>query len=990
MLFVLFQILIALYVVLVEPFDIPLHHGVQPLSYGEAALATSASIGAQTLVPPSTRHSRPDEQTAVEAGSEVGSSSQPGHCFSSTNPGVHGDFFKFLCNRMVLWELSTDEKPQCQLLRSLWRALAGLHGSADAEDTSWDQTELIKEILCSSGTGASTLGRDTTSQESTPESSQSTPQVQKVSQECRKGQAGKRQRARERSLERTSTVPATPVGSTSTTTSPCSSWTITALDGLATASRSPFFFYNGTVSSRAEVEGTFSSSEEGQSGQPSGRASNLCCRRNKGRYQGRDKSPSFCCQSSWTSTRSFGRGFTSSRKPHVAVEILPEHLLGALQAVCRTLQGTGEGAPRGDHQSQRSVGASEGGLPRDRGESDYDFVRRRARLQGRCHAGSRCKDSGGVGHDDRKPPETHSTGRSGDSGRRRAQGQEAQRRKGQRWCTGYWTIAVHAAFWNAWPVTTEVCADRWADAVVPPLHPSAAVLQWGHSILGDRTYLSPWQASENALALAFELHPNSFQAPVGHSALSSVSSLSRKRREGRVHFAKNVEFITGKFDSSHWHRFHYALDSSLHDENGSTLQSLNRDGVALAAEVPQCATRPLRDHFVSARSSRSSCRSYSFDLDEPEEAGTPSSRVRRVRRREYYDDQSMGQAAMRTELQLGGPGLCQLAPKQLRPDPDEVPIFPDPPMHSDESDVPGQPPRPPMRHFPTWVEELWNILQDEGAVEVAAEGIVLKLSSFYISHRTCTQQDAARLIRLNQHYDTWAEHIIAVWRDFFDHHSPFEIHVVRPRPPIPIRQGVAAIILVVQHPVRHAATVLSVTLLDDLHAPRRRERALSVAIHTDFDAFFVEPMPLKNVRKHRGRDVDIARFRRGDINSLVMNPFECMMGLVIEVPMFLNEQVWWRRVAPRVRPPSPRQPTGRNDGDATALMARRPRPRPPPSSTSHSGSSSSSSDSGSQQEHWRRTVVARLLPFSFPMEILIKWQIALPEPFKFHHKKLIP
>ena len=352
------------------------------------------------------------------------------------------------------------------------------------------------------------------------------------------------------------------------------------------------------------------------------------------------------------------------------------------------------------------------------------------------------------------------------------------------------------------------------------------MLQWGHSILGDRTYLSPWQASENALALAFELHPDCFQAPVGHSALSSVSSPSRKRREGRVHFAKTVEFITGKYDSSHWHKFHYALDSSLHDENGSTSQSLNRDSVALAAEVLQVATRPLRELSVSARSSRSSCPSRSFDIDEPEEAGIPSSRVRRDRRHESHDDQPSGKAAMRNQLQLGGPGLCQLAPKQLRPDPDEVPIFPDPPMHSDDSDVPGMPPRPPMRHFPTWVEELWNILQDEGAVEVAAQGIVLKLSSFYISHRTCTQQDEARLIRLNQHYDTWAEHIIAVWRDLFDHHSPFELHVVRPRPPIPIRQGVAAIILVVQHPVRHAAAVLSVTLLDDLHAPRRRERAL--------------------------------------------------------------------------------------------------------------------------------------------------------------------
>ena len=104
-----------------------------------------------------------------------------------------------------------------------------------------------------------------------------------------------------------------------------------------------------------------------------------------------------------------------------------------------------------------------------------------------------------------------------------------------------------------------------------------------------------------------------------------------------------------------------------------------------------------------------------------------------------------------------------------RPDQEEVPNFHDPPVHSDDSDRQhGGPPRRPLRHFPAWVESIWNILQIEGAAELLEEGPIIYLSTYYISHETCLQQRADRPIRFTRDYDQWEEVIKEVWEDHFD------------------------------------------------------------------------------------------------------------------------------------------------------------------------------------------------------------------------------
>ena len=65
-----------------------------------------------------------------------------------------------------------------------------------------------------------------------------------------------------------------------------------------------------------------------------------------------------------------------------------------------------------------------------------------------------------------------------------------------------------------------------------------------------------------------------------------------------------------------------------------------------------------------------------------------------------------------------------------RPDQSEVPNFEDAPSDSSVSDgqgnrIPGQ----PLRQLPSWVTDLWNLLQYEGATELLEEGPIIYVSS---------------------------------------------------------------------------------------------------------------------------------------------------------------------------------------------------------------------------------------------------------------------
>ena len=111
---------------------------------------------------------------------------------------------------------------------------------------------------------------------------------------------------------------------------------------------------------------------------------------------------------------------------------------------------------------------------------------------------------------------------------------------------------------------------------------------------------------------------------------------------------------------------------------------------------------------------------------------------------------------------------------------------------------------------------------------MAEEGPVLYLQSFYISHQHHPHQHISRPLRIDRDYVEWERDFRFVWEDFVDENAPMDIHLVRPELPLPVTRGVAATVLLTQHPVpRQIACVVS-AMYDDIPTTRRVESAHSL------------------------------------------------------------------------------------------------------------------------------------------------------------------
>ena len=134
-------------------------------------------------------------------------------------------------------------------------------------------------------------------------------------------------------------------------------------------------------------------------------------------------------------------------------------------------------------------------------------------------------------------------------------------------------------------------------------------------------------------------------------------------------------------------------------------------------------------------------------------------------------------------------------PIQMKPNRQEDPQMLDPSDGSDGDRPPDRqrdPRRPPLRLFPAWVTQLWDLLQAERAVEMAEEGPILYLQSFYISHQHHPHQHISRPLRIDRDYVEWERDFRFVWEDFVDENAPMDIHLVQPELPLPVTRGVAA------------------------------------------------------------------------------------------------------------------------------------------------------------------------------------------------------
>ena len=447
--------------------------------------------------------------------------------------------------------------------------------------------------------------------------------------------------------------------------------------------------------------------------------------------------------------------------------------------------------------------------------------------------------------------------------------------------------------------------DRWAPWPDSKIAADVAALQWSHSILQEPIYKSPWQASEDALQLAFEMQPDSLVAQCEKQEWSFYVTRKSLRKGLTVSFDPFAHVHFGPEFSATWASCRVPTAGNPHGEQ-----------------------LPKRSNF-----SQSLCTNF--------------------------EDHTAEQKILK---------LSSRAPREHRPDLTENPNLPDPPSSSDESTGHRRPGRVPIRHLPAWVESLWNILQDEGATELLEEGPVIYLSTYYLSHRNCVRQAVDRPIRLTRRYEEWIEEFKQVWGDMFDRDADFNIYLVQPEPPISITRGIVGIVLIVQHAQPEGAAILTTALFDELPTPRTLEIAHVVDIWTDYPTALRRAEAFEACREAERQNLRPCVLRAGPHVFPRERPIRTHdgLGLVVNVPMLINEEEWNVYVRPRMEQwhdiANVLQPEHDEEADHTAMMARRPRRRTPMSSSSSSSATGSMQTSSSREPSsgtstWTRTVV---------------------------------
>ena len=310
------------------------------------------------------------------------------------------------------------------------------------------------------------------------------------------------------------------------------------------------------------------------------------------------------------------------------------------------------------------------------------------------------------------------------------------------------------------------------------------------------------------------------------------------------------------------------------------------------------------------------------------------------------------------DKQFSESDVPHFGPCHDRPDPNEVPNVADPPSDSDVSGQHGhqrQDRRPPLRRFPAWVTDLWNLLQSDGATEHLEEGPVIYLGSYYVSHETCPQQHERRPIRLDRHYESWAQQIEQVWHDHFDHSRGFELHLVAPEPPIPVTHGIVGIILIVQHPVRGQEAVLTTTVYDALDGRHVTESAHSMPRLVEPSIVLERAGALARCQAVESQGFGPCYIRSGPHVFNRHQPLRCHdgLGLVIRIPELQPDDDDEIQTIEQLRRDD-RNAAPPDETDEVQMMARQPRLRE--SSTSPSTSSSDTTCS-IVSDSWQRTVI---------------------------------
>eukprot|EP00435_Cladocopium_sp_Y103_P013752 s2501_g3.t1 len=315
-----------------------------------------------------------------------------------------------------------------------------------------------------------------------------------------------------------------------------------------------------------------------------------------------------------------------------------------------------------------------------------------------------------------------------------------------------------------------------------------------------------------------------------------------------------------------------------------------------------------------------------------------------------------------------------VSPLMYKPNRAEDPQLLDPSDGSDTSPRRHRrdPRRPPFRQLPSWVSELWDILQESGVAEDPDEGPVLYLQSYFISHHYHRCERAGRVLRLDREYVDWAEEIMLIWEDVFDRRAPFSLHLVQPEPPFDLARGAAGNVVIVQHPVPGRTACLTISVFSEF--PMRIEGAahsMETWMQPSQIILLGNAMEECAFLERNGHDRCVIRAgHRVYQGTHAIRTFDGL-GLVIRIPAPFEADVWERQVQAALQL---RNNPGGDVNDEVTLMARsavlhtlpdRSRSVSRESSQSSSPSLSGASRSQTSEEDVDRQVRRVDVPWSF-------------------------
>ena len=361
---------------------------------------------------------------------------------------------------------------------------------------------------------------------------------------------------------------------------------------------------------------------------------------------------------------------------------------------------------------------------------------------------------------------------------------------------------------------TDQYAVRRAEVAPGEVLPEAVGLQWKHSILSTPGFVSPWQAVETAVDLAFELNPSSFISQGSPADYAAIWPKPPSSCRGRVHFDDQVEFLCGFEGSQLWqgglHRLdHFQWSRLWHIEAFCRLNPELPDEVS-HEEVREPHSRPLFD-FCSLRHPAE-------ESDGPNVQSAPQFTPVRA-------------DALTNPLTFGR--ICEVKPMSCSIDAPSEDAPGDQPPQADGVARPER--QAPGLTEPAWVRELWMILQSQGQVEMLEEGIVAYFNSHFISHERHRRNPAPRPVRIDLDFEEWEAGFRFIWEDLQDPAAVLDVVLVRPRPPVTIFQGTVGTLLLIQHPLPdHSACVLT-SVLSTLPEPRITESAHSIGTRVPYD-----------------------------------------------------------------------------------------------------------------------------------------------------------